>query len=42
MDGFYETGDLICKSKYLFLKLECNSKCKTCLNESTCITCNED
>ncbi|CAD8148104.1 unnamed protein product [Paramecium pentaurelia] len=34
MDGYYENGDLICK--------KCPSKCKTCLNETTCITCNED
>ncbi|CAD8146759.1 unnamed protein product [Paramecium octaurelia] len=34
MDGYYESGDLICK--------KCPPKCKTCLNETICITCNED
>ncbi|CAD8069547.1 unnamed protein product [Paramecium sonneborni] len=34
MDGYYDVGDLNCK--------KCPSKCKTCLNETTCITCNED
>ncbi|CAD8151416.1 unnamed protein product [Paramecium pentaurelia] len=34
MDGFYDSGDLICK--------KCPQKCKTCLNETTCLTCNED
>ncbi|CAD8148089.1 unnamed protein product [Paramecium octaurelia] len=33
MDGFYDSGDLVCK--------KCPSKCKTCLNETTCLTCDE-
>ncbi|CAD8062024.1 unnamed protein product [Paramecium sonneborni] len=33
-DGYYDVGDLNCK--------KCPSHCQTCLNEKTCITCNED